>query len=96
MVEQVQAFLPNNEIFEKVHTVAAFGMGLSMLIILSIAPKVVLLDGGWLAAYIFLAIVYLSAGVYAAFNKQKFYQSQLVFFSAFYLFILILLYGGSK
>ena len=34
------------------------------------------------------------AGLYAFFNKFKFYQAQLVFFSVFYLFLIVLLYGG--
>ena len=93
MVEQVQAFLPNNMKFEKVHTVAAFGMGLCMLVILALAPAVVKLTSGWLAVYIVLALIYLVAGLYAFFNKQKFYQAQLVFFSLFYAFLLVLIYG---
>lgn len=94
LVEQVQAFLPNNERFEMVHTIAAFGMGLCMIVILALAPSVVELNGLWLFAYVCLAIVYLSAAIYALLNKQKFYQAQVVFFSAFYIFLFILLYGG--
>ncbi len=93
LVEQVQAFLPNNSRFEKIHTVAAVGMASSMGAILVVAPFIIGLSGGWLAVYIWLAVVWATAGVYALFNRQKFYRSQLVFFSVFYLFLLILVYG---
>lgn len=92
-VEQIQAFLPNNERFKKIHTIAAFSMAVFMIIILAYAPTLIILDASWLTAYIFLACIYVTAGVYAYINKQKFYQTQLVFFSVFYLFLFILLYG---
>ena len=94
LIEQVQAFLPDNLKFKKIHTVAAFGMAATMAAILLVAPFTVGLSAGWLAAYICLGVVWAIAGVYAVLNKQKFYQAQVVFFCVFYLFLFVLLYGG--
>lgn len=95
LIEQVQAFLPDNSRFKKIHTVAAFGMAGSMALILVIAPFVVGLSAGWLVAYICLALIWAIAGLYAVLNKQKFYRAQVVFFSVFYLFLLVQLYGAN-
>jgi hypothetical protein len=94
LIEQVQAFLPNNARFERVHTVAAVGMATFMGLILVVAPIVVRLNAIWLDAYICVALIWVLAGVYALLNKHKFYQSQVIFFSVFYLFLLILLYSA--
>lgn len=94
LVEQVQALFPHNPRFGKIHTVGASLMAFCMLLVVVLAPSVVHLTSGWLVIYAFLAFIYVAAGLYAYFNKVKFYQAQLVFFSVFYLFLLVLLYGG--
>lgn len=94
LVEQTQGFFPHNLRFGRIHTIGAYLMGMFMILILVFAPSVVHLTSGWLVAYMFLAFIYVLAGLYAYFNKLKFYQAQLVFFSVFYLFLLVLLYGG--
>lgn len=94
IAEQIQSFFPQNVRFEKIHTIGAALMGISMVLVVALAPSIVHLASAWLVAYMCLVLVYVLTGVYAYFNKAKFYQAQLVFFSVFYLFLLVLLYGG--
>lgn len=94
LVEQTQGFFPHNLRFGRIHTIGAYLMGLFMILILVLAPSVVHLSTDWLVAYMGLTFIYLLAGLYAYFNRLKFYQAQLVFFSVFYLFLVVLLYGG--
>lgn len=94
LVEQVQAIFPHSVRFGKIHTIDAFLMATFMIIILMLAPIVVQITSGWSVAYISLICLYVLTSLCAYFNKVKFYQAQLVFFSVFYLFMLVLLYGG--
>lgn len=91
--EQVQALLPNKGRFVRIHTVAAVSMAASMTVLVFIALSVFKLDAKWLVAYVGLIALLCVSGAYALFNKHKFYQTQMLFFSVFYLFLLILVYG---
>lgn len=94
LVEQTQGFFPHNLRFGRIHTIGAYLMGVFMILLLVFAPSIVHLTNGWLVVYLSLGFIYLLTGLYAYFNRLKFYQAQLVFFSEFYLFLLVLLYGG--
>jgi heme/copper-type cytochrome/quinol oxidase subunit 4 len=93
-VEQVQAFLPNTKRFEKVHTVAAVLMGVFISLIVVTAPFIIPLSSIGKLCYVLLGLVLLSAGVYTLRNKTIFYRTQLLFFTGFYIFLLLLLYVG--
>ncbi len=94
--EQVQAFLPNKGRFVRTHTVAAVSMAASMTVLVFAALSVSRLDGSWLVAYVGLIVLLCASGAYALFNKHKFYQTQMLFFSVFYLFLLIFVYGSKS
>jgi hypothetical protein len=91
--EQVQAFLPNKRGLEKIHTIAAAFMATFISLIVISAPFIIELGTAWLAVYAGLVVLLCMSGVYALLNKNEFYKTQMLFFSAFYIFLLILLYG---
>lgn len=93
-VEQVQAFLPNTKRFEKVHTIAAVLMGVFISLIVITAPFIIPLSSIGKFCYALLGLILLAAGVYTLRNKHVFYKTQLLFFTSFYIFLLLLLYVG--
>ncbi len=93
LAEQLQAFLPDRKDFKKIHKVAAASMAGFILLIVLTAPFIIKLGTAGLIAYIGLIALLCISGVYAVFNRKKFYIIQMLFFTSFYLFLLILLYG---
>lgn len=93
LAEQAQAFIPDRRGFGKIHKIAATSMSGFILLIVLAAPLIIKLGTGWLIAYIGLIVLLCISGIYAIFNRHNLYKTQMLFFSAFHIFMLILLYG---
>ncbi len=91
--EQIQAIFPNNFVHEKLHTRAAVAMGVLISCIVLISPFLLELMPIWYLSYLCLVLALFVAGVYALFNKHRFYRTQMLFFGSFHIFLFILLYG---
>ncbi len=95
LAEQVQAFLPNKSRFVAVHTTAAVSMATFISIIVFLAPFSIHLSASWLVGYVGLIALLCLFGIRAILIKHTFYQTQMLFFCAFYIFLSILIYGRS-
>jgi len=95
VIEQVQAFTARMGRFSKIHIVSASLMGVFISSIVLYAPFVIQLSAVALPVYILITVFLMVGGIYAYFKREKFYQAQVVFFFAFYPYLLLLVYGRS-
>lgn len=92
LAEQVQAFIPHKLGLARIHSVSAAFMAIFISLIIFTAPFIINLEPKWLAAYKGLIALLCASGIRAIKNKPKFYQTQMLFFFAFYPFLLMLVY----
>jgi hypothetical protein len=91
--EQLQAMIPARGKTEILHTILATLMSFFIGLIILTSPLFIELSTIAMILYTLGILLLFSAGIYSIFNRSKFYYTQMIFFTMFYVMILILYFG---